>query len=136
MSEAILIWLYLSFGSVIFVISYITIFTSVAYYIVLGLLGFLSDFGKNDSEFYQSERNNYLTLRKLFKSVSLTTVVIVCLGSLYPSKEDLKWIIGGALVWNGVEAASDLEGVNDLPQNTLEAMNHFLKSIQEEETSE
>jgi hypothetical protein len=50
----------------------------------------------------------------------------------YPSKHDLKYIIGGSLVVNGVKAASDIEGVEKLPENLVNAMNIFLEKAVEE----
>jgi len=57
--------------------------------------------------------------------------IIVCL-SLVPSKDDMKLIIGGALAINGVQAAANIEGVEQLPENLVGAMNHFLEEFKVE----
>jgi len=43
-----------------------------------------------------------------------------------------KQYIGGALAINGIQSASEIEGIQDLPENLVNATNHFLKEIAEE----
>lgn len=129
MFEAFIIWLYLSIGSVLQILNLITTIALVLIGISFIFTFLVSEVGSPDDK---NMYNVYQKVKSLFKPVFISFLVVVCLKAVYPDKEDLKWIIGGALVWNGVQAASDIEGVRELPQNTVDAMNHFLKSIQEE----
>jgi hypothetical protein len=51
----------------------------------------------------------------------------------YPTKDDLKWIVGGAIVWNSAEGVANIKGVDKLPENLVGAANYFLESIYKEE---
>jgi len=60
----------------------------------------------------------------------------VLLGSLYPSTDDIKLILGGATVLGVGTAAANIEGVEKLPKNLVDAANTFLEGIKEGTTSE
>ena len=68
----------------------------------------------------------------MFKPFIFFMIICVLVSVLVPSKDDLKFIIGGGLAWKGIDAAKDIEGINELPENLVGAVNHFLKEIQED----
>lgn len=50
-------------------------------------------------------------------------VVFIILNLLIPSRDDLKYIIGGA----AIVSLADVKGVEELPENLVKAANEFLK---------
>lgn len=131
MSEALLIWLYMGLGNLLNVLVIIACAFLTGYFVILFGLGVMSGFGTSNNYLYEEETRQYNKLSTYLKTTLISGFVILSLNSLYPDKEDLKWIIGGALVWNGVEAASDIKGIEALPENTVKAMNNFLESTGE-----
>jgi hypothetical protein len=136
MNEAILIYLYLVLGSLIEVMLFAGVIGSVAW-------GFLFIGSDGDLVFDQTEEGTgeYKMQRGLNLFGKLSIIVLITgslLAVLYPDKDDLKWIIGGAIVWNGAETASQMESVQRLPDNLVNAANHFLESIEDtgDETTE
>jgi hypothetical protein len=134
MSEAILIWVYLSLDGLvtlsIVAISIFTAFVGVFFVINATIVAEMSP--REDG--YDTRWSDY---RKMMKSTwdkvptkTITLLMVIILA--YPSKHDLKYIIGGSLVVNGVKAASDIEGVEKLPENLVNAMNIFLEKAVEE----
>jgi len=119
MSEAIIIWLYLSLGNLVngFII------TSIIGGIVLPFIMLIM---------WAYEEDEKLKLTWIY-APKKTFLVLLLLYLFYPSKDDLKYIIGGAVAWNGIEAAQDIEGVEKLPENVVGAMNHFLEEFNQQE---
>ena len=121
MNEAIIIWLYLSLGNLFggeFLL-FISCVTAIALF-VLAL--------------YQGERSRDEPTAGFYikKYYPLKTVIFICVLTIfYPSKDDLKYIIGGAIVWNTIESAKDIEGIDKLPENLVNAANHFLETTQD-----
>ena len=132
MNEAIIIWLYLSLGK-FFGVSWVLIGIGVTALIIYALITFVEGGSysiERDVWVYDKEKEQVKTV---FKYVPMKTIfMILLLSFFFPSKSDLKYIIGGAAVWNGVEAAQDIKGVEKLPENIVGAMNHFLEKTQEE----
>lgn len=129
MSEAILIWLYLGLGNLLPNLLLVSLVVAVPFFVILGASAAHSEMGQSTHSGDKSVIALYNKLIRLVKPVVVTLVLLLVAVSLYPSKDDLKWIIGGALVWNGASAASNIEGIEKLPKNTVDAMNHFLESI-------
>ena len=120
MNEAIIIWLYLSLGNLF----------GGAWLLFCGgfSLSVLSLWIESDS----FDSDDSFVIFYLKKYYPLKTVIFICLLSIfYPSKDDLKYIIGGAIVWNTIESAKDIEGIDKLPENLVNAANHFLETTQD-----
>lgn len=132
MNEAILIWLFLSVGKLVnFAVLSVALLT-FAWSGVTLILAIGTDCGTED-DCHDWAIGGYNKLVKSWKTVFVTVVVTQSLASFYPSRDDLKWIIGGAVVWNVAEAGVESEELQALPDNVLGAMNHFLESVQEEQ---
>jgi len=127
MNEALLIWLYLGLCKIATL--YATVFLVVA--MVAGVFGSLSYL----MPLYEKEKQENLDkMKAVYGAVPVKTLVflfVICL--MVPSKDDIKYIIGGALVVNGAQAAAEIEGVEKLPKNLVNAMNVFLEDIAETE---
>ena len=121
MNEAIIIWLYLSFiklfgGELLVFISCVTVVALFAFAVY--------ESARSDDE---PDAGFYIK-----KYYPLKTVIFICVVTIfYPSKDDLKYIIGGAIVWNTIESAKDIEGIDKLPENLVNAANHFLETTQD-----
>jgi len=133
MSEAIMIWVYLSLGSVV-TIGWMLISLTIISAIFLAIY-FSSDYEYRDRipKDWEIAKNRMMVIKKYYpiKSIILITALVI----LYPSKDDLKYIIGGSLVINGAQAASDIEGVEKLPENLVNAMNVFLEKAVDDNTN-
>ena len=126
MSEAILIWLYLSLGNIFGgeVFGVVIVFLSV--WLVFGSI-FMLD--KN------MELDEVLGAHK--KHIPIKSIILLAvLTSIYPTKDDLQYIIGGYLVINSAESVSNIhqsiakiEGAEKLPENIINAMNNFLEGV-------
>lgn len=129
MNEAILIWLYLA-GSKIVTAWWISFSLYIAVLAAIGLVLFTSStdqFGR-----VEEKRARWINYQDFIKRQPFKSLALICfLALFYPSQNDIKYIIGGALVWNGAQAASEIEGVQKLPENLVGAMNHFLEQVQE-----
>ena len=121
MNEAIIIWLYLSLGNLFGGGLLISIgCVTVMVLLVSGL--------------YQGEKSSKEpdAIVYIKKYYPFKTVIFICVLTIfYPSKDDLKYIIGGAIVWNTIESAKDIDGIDKLPENLVNAANHFLETTQD-----
>lgn len=142
MNEAILIWLYLSLGSMVTLFWFMFTF-AVIVTVVMGInyTSTLSAYGDSADQEYTwavleiDKVKHYPDLFKKF--LPLKTVVFCMLVALmYPSKDDLKYIIGGSVAFNAVQAMGNLKGADKLPQNLIDAANRFLESAKEEENTD
>lgn len=74
---------------------------------------------------------------KATKKLKIPVLIFICIGAcipmLVPDKEDIKWIIGGTLAVEAAKGATQLEGIDKLPQNLVDAMNAFLEQVSEPE---
>lgn len=135
MNEAILIWLYLTGGKII-----------VFYWVaasLLSILAFVSWISASSDIQIYADSYKYDWGKKKVDSANKTLdfiknrfpyktlVLIGVLTLFYPTQNDLKYIIGGAVVWNGIEAAADIEGIERLPENLVNAANSFLENVSE-----
>lgn len=122
----IMIWVYLSAGSLVGLIEGVLV--ALAVFTILATCFSPIICMETNKEFNELVVGAY---KLIPKKTILFAVFLVC---LYPSKDDLKYIIGGSLVINGVQAASDIdiEGVEKLPENLVNAMNVFLEKAVEE----
>ena len=132
MNEAIIIWLYLSLGKAFGAVHVYLFLLAVA----AGVFMLFVSINVSDCREYEEKekarkfRNDSFSLIKKYSFYKLAIFLAVA-SVFYPSKDDLKYIIGGAVAWNGIEAAKDIKGVEKLPENIVNAMNHFLEKTQE-----
>ena len=68
-----------------------------------------------------------LIKRKLFL---LPLMLLFTLSVLVPSKDDIKVIIAGGLVWKAGQSVSEIDGISELPENIVNAMNAFLEGVE------
>lgn len=54
---------------------------------------------------------------------------------IIPNEGDLKRIIGGTIVVESIRGASEIEGIENLPQNLVDAANVFLEGLKDGEIS-
>jgi len=125
MIEALIIWGYFALGNVI----HFGLFASIVGLIICLLyVAVMYDNGE--------EKEDYAFAFVWAKRTIVSVIIFGVLTAAYPSKSDLKWIIGGAMVWNGIAYAKDIEGAEKLPENMVAAMNQFLESLVEKEAEE
>ncbi len=131
MNEAFLIWIYLILGNVLeFATVIICIATGCSLlFVIFGALERIdvSDHNKDKWKNYRGMIKSTWAQMPI-KTTALFVVIILA----YPSREELKYIIGGSLAVNSAKAASDIEGVDKLPKNLVNAMNLFLEKAAEE----
>lgn len=128
MEYAFWIWLYLAVGNLGWVV-----FLAWVVAVVLGafafMLGIESDFGKRLTlEGAPTDDSRIFLWAKRFSIKAFClSITLSLIGSLYPSKEDLMWIIGGA----GAIHVAQSDEARKLPDNVLRAMNSFLEGVGE-----
>ncbi len=119
MNEAILIWLYISISDAItsaVVVSFVALVAS----------------GFSILTFWVNE-DDTATATMWAKRAAIVWVSFLFMSSFIPSKEDIKYIIGGAAVWNSAEYLASSEEAKQIPDNILKAMNSFLEETQKED---
>jgi len=121
MLEAFLIYLYLTLGNVVV---WICIF-AIAYALVMFFGLFLVYLDK-----YADDDHKSLYRKCLYPKTFLFFLLLVC---MYPSKNDLMFIVGGSVAINGLQSASEIEGIKELPENLVNAANYFLTEVTKEE---
>ena len=127
MTEALLIWAYISVGNVVNVIKFMFAMSPVI------ILGYLMFYTIPSASNYTKDRSLSKGLSNLYTFAPKKTIIaLLALMLIYPTPKDLQYIIGGAVVINGVQAASDIEGIDQLPENLVNAANEFLKSLPKE----
>ncbi len=134
MNEAILIWIYLILGNVL---EFATVIICIATGCFLGFVILsaidVSDHNKYGDKYDDKWKNYRGMIKSTWAKMPIkTTALFVVIILAYPSGEELKYIIGGSLAVNGAKAASDIEGVDKLPKNLVNAMNLFLEKAAEE----
>lgn len=70
------------------------------------------------------------------KIVVLPFIALMVITVLIPSERDIKTIIAGGLVWKAGSSVADINGVSELPENMVKAMNAFLVGVESEDSSE
>lgn len=142
MNEAILIWLYLSLGGMITLFWCMFALAGVVaacmglnYAIIESTYGEHAESGNDWAIKEMDKIKSYPGLLKKFLPFK-TTVILILVALMYPSKDDLKYIIGGSVAFNAVQAMGNLEGADKLPQNLIDAANRFLESAKEEEKTD
>lgn len=133
MEYAFWIWLYLAVGKLVWVVILAWV-VAAALGLLVFMLGIESDFGKSLTfeGAPTDDSRNFLWAKRLSIKAFCLSITLSLIGSLYPSKEDLMWIIGGA----GVIHVAQSDEARKLPDNVLRAMNSFLEGVGEPRGSE
>jgi len=77
----------------------------------------------------EREDSNLVKYSKLImKKVVPVMIISVVAKTVLPSKDDLKYIIGGATIYG----ITQVDGVEKLPKNVVDAMNKFLEDLKED----
>jgi len=121
MTTALLIWAYISVGNLLTSVSVIVIVFLVLVS-VFGIVGTIVDGGVPETikEFKHKGK------------VGLVVFMWLLLTAMYPSTDDLKFILGGT----AIVAMSQVDGVSELPENLVNAANSFLEGVTEKEVTE
>lgn len=120
MNTALLIWAYLSLGSILMTLTIVA--SVVGIMMIMGTIG------------YSCETNSFAWLKEIphkFK-VAMFYLTLMLFSAAYPSQDDLKFIIGGA----AVVGLTQVEGVSELPENLMAVANQFLEGIVVEDVVE
>ena len=90
-----------------------------------------ADFEYGSTEKIDSHKALKKGIGKLIKSklVIAPFIVLSLLSVFVPSKDDVKTIIAGGLAWKAGQSVSEIDGINELPDNIINAMNSFLIGI-------
>lgn len=95
--------------------------------IVLGVIAVISTLilittSVEDPEF----RDNFITGVKNHKVIFFVLMSVSFMGGVVPDKGQVALIVGGSVVTN-------VEGINELPENVIKAANNYLKTIEPKE---
>lgn len=118
----ILIWLYLILGKLSGVLIALLIIYSILFIIVTINYASIADIYDRESTEFIEAKNAFNKLLNQWKSVTIAILLIIT----YPSIDNLKLIIGGAVA---IEVIQNTEGLDKLPQNIVNAVNAFLEGI-------
>ena len=113
MNTSILIYLYIVFGNVV---------TSLMLALVVGGIILVM------YSFVSYMENGKNIFKPYFKQIGWFCGLSILMACLYPSKDDLKFILGGYVV----SSITEVEGVKELPENIVKAANVFLEGLGEE----
>lgn len=129
METALLIYLYITVGNILHGITPVVSVALAAYASAFILVGAVTGGGRETkyNGDLTDESKVWLFLRKYLKNAIVTFGVLVLCNSLYPDKEELAWIIGGA---TAVSIATT-EEAKKLPDNVFRAANTFLEGVAE-----
>ena len=94
-----------------------------------------ADFEYGSTDKKDSHKDLKKGIVKLIKSKLIIApfIVLSLLSVFVPSKDDVKTIIAGGLAWKAGQSVSEIDGINELPENIINAMNSFLIGIDEGE---
>lgn len=117
MSEFIYIWLYT-------VVQNLATFSFILLLVGATLMMFLYFFAA-----LENEAEELTATLKPYKAWVISLFLVAAVSNvLVPSKDDVKMIVGGGLAWK----ATQLESVQALPDNLVNALNFFLENIGED----
>lgn len=125
MNTAFWIWLYLAIED----LTTVACFAVTTVYLIW-LIAVAISLDTYDKE---EKATRMLYFKSVLKRMWIPAVFIV-LVTLVPTRDDLKYIIGGAVVVGAASAASDIKGMQELPENLVNAANAFLSGVAEEGT--
>lgn len=136
MSTAFLIWAYLAVGKLNSVLDPLAGIGIIAI-VIVGIIHIVVKFSVDEASPKKFEEALKL-MSNFTKSKLLWSIIVlnVLLTVTYPSKEDLKWIIGGVVTVGTIKSVSDIKGANELPANIVGAMNRFLEGVNGDTTKQ
>ncbi len=117
MDIALLIWVYLSLGSLLTSLVLITALTAFVVVLIVVVGGAV-----------EGGLPKFVVNFKHKGKVAVYLVALIVISSAYPGKDDLKFIIGGS----AIVAATKIDGIEKLPANIIDAANSLLESMVEE----
>lgn len=130
MFEASMIYLYVIFGNVVNASAGISVALVGIYFVIM----FAGSLYYDQSEEVKQKKipmgtyiSNLLSKARFPAAVKFVVFAIV-VNALYPTTDNIKYIIGGAVAWNAAEWATNSEEAKRIPTSVLNAMNEFLEN--------
>lgn len=129
MFEASMIYLYVVFGNVVGASVGLSVGLFGIYFVIMfvGLLHYQSAEVKEKKIPMGTYISGLLTKARFPAAVKFVIFAIV-VNTLYPTTDNIKYIIGGAVAWNAAEWATNSEEAKRIPTSVLNAMNEFLEN--------
>jgi len=101
-------------------------------------MGYLASAMSADLEYSgTAKRDSHARLSCKIKSMVKNKIIVIpfvflCILTVFlPSKDDVKTIIAGGIAWKAGQNVSEVDGISELPENIVNAMNSFLIGIEE-----
>ena len=118
MNEALIIWLYTSLLTACEVLGAIAL--------LVGILSSLSHllYYMEDSPV---EMEPFLITKNKWIGIFISFAILM--NVVVPSKDDMKYIIGGSVLWNTTTSVLDSDEAKKLPNNVLKAANTLLEEF-------
>jgi|GEM_PF-6573344 len=135
MNTALLIYLYIVAGNFASAFAAAAFILAIGYFVPLSVMGLFSSFGSDthwSSDELSPESKGFIAMRRHFKSVVIALAFLGSVPALYPDKDDVAWILGGAAAVH----VAQTEEAKKLPDNLLRAANTFLEGISETESEQ
>lgn len=135
MNTALLIYLYIVAGNVASACAVTAFVLAICYFFPLIMTAIISGFGYDtrfSSDELSPESKGFIAMRRHFKSVVIALAFLGSVPALYPDKDDVAWILGGAAAVH----VAQTEEAKKLPDNLLRAANTFLEGISETESEQ
>ena len=118
MNEALIIWLYTSLltakGTLVAIALLVGVISPLAH-----LLYYIEDRPVGVEPFLFTKN----------KWIGIFIAFAVLMNVVVPSKDDMKYIIGGSVLWNTTTSVLDSDEAKKLPSNVLKAANTFLEEV-------
>lgn len=132
MSTALIIWSYLFLGKVVsFITAAVTIFLVLSILTLLTLAFSLIVEAPEPLEMFV--KDNFSKVKSIVKKAVIYVAIAVVFCSMYPEKDELMLIVGGAVAVEGGKWLVSNEEAKEIPNNVMKAVNHFLETVTEEE---
>ena len=115
MNTAIYIYLYIVFGNIVNA----SVSIAISGFVMACLYHFFAcEIAEGEDKLLPHIKLHAFFIKSFF-------VITILLSAFYPTKDDLKFIIG----WYVVSEATEIKGVKELPENIVSAINTFLENI-------
>jgi len=124
------VYLYFVIGNLCYIVEGLTtiIITCLGLYTALAWI-VARNAGPDDAELVDSFKKGFRAIAKQKKPILIFLGVSIFLQVLYPTERQLKYIIGVYYL----KELQEIKGVEKLPENTVNAINKFLKQLNEEQ---
>lgn len=132
MSTALIIWSYLFLGKVVsFLTTAVTIFLALSALTLLMLaIAFIVEAPEPLEMF---AKDNFSKVKSIIKKTVIYVAIVIVFCSMYPKKDEVMLIVGGAVAVEGGKWLVSNEEAKEIPNNVMKAVNHFLETVTEEE---